>query len=342
MLTAVTLRTPWAITYPLLFPIWKVKSSRGNFFFCLLVLISITLFITLFFFSQRFPCLISLIVVYWAKHFHRWSPRARTQPHCPRSNYSKKERTFLLVCEGTFPWLPSSPGVESSSAQLLLLSEPARERNLPCWDPVSPSALPAQNFWPTSNTKTPTTYFLPATYSLWLNMWQVIFPRSLLERHQHRLFNNILFTTHYKSITSTFITLECKDAISNKLSQRHTLINKRKPIMIIIIITTVCMARYKTKYSTKFFVFKHPNKWIHTRLIFFVCHAILLRFLCHCADSQYYEWVFLLWKDIWQWIIWQWQHRNTKSGRLRTLPRGTPPFRVSVTDLEHVRCQVDL
>lgn len=213
-----------------------------------------------FFFSQRFPCLISLIVVYWAKHFHRWSPRARTQPHCPRSNYSKKERTFLLVCEGTFPWLPSSPGVESSSAQLLLLSEPARERNLPCWDPVSPSALPAQNFWPTSNTKTPTTYFLPATYSLWLNMWQVIFPRSLLERHQHRLFNNILFTTHYKSITSTFITLECKDAISNKLSQRHTLINKRKPIMIIIIITTVCMARYKTKYSTKVFCTQTPQQ----------------------------------------------------------------------------------
>lgn len=104
-------------------------------------------------------------------------------------------------------------------------------------------------------------------------MWQVIFPRSSLERHQHRLFNNILFTTHYKSITSNFITLECKDAISNKLSQRHTLINKQKPIIIIRRITTVCVACHKTKYSTKVFCIQTPQQ-MNPHKTYFSLYAI--------------------------------------------------------------------
>ncbi len=111
------------------------------------------------FFSQWVPCLISLIVVYWAKHFHRWSPRARTQPHCPWSNYSKKERTFLLVCEGTFPWLPSSPGVESSSAQLLLHPELARERKSPLLRPGESQRITSTEFLTYFKHKKPTTYF---------------------------------------------------------------------------------------------------------------------------------------------------------------------------------------
>lgn len=111
------------------------------------------------FFSHQVPCLISLIVVYWAKHFHRWSPQARTQPHCPWSNYSKKERTFLLVCEGTFPWLPSSPGVESSSAQLLLHPEPARERKCPLLRPGESQHITSTEFLTYFKHKNPTTYF---------------------------------------------------------------------------------------------------------------------------------------------------------------------------------------
>lgn len=109
-LIAVIVRRPWTITHLLPFYFEKWKAVSAVFFVSLFS--SASLFLSLFFFlSQQVPCLISLIVVYWAKHFHRWSPRTKTQPHCPLSNYSKKERTFLLVCEGTFPWLPSSLGV---------------------------------------------------------------------------------------------------------------------------------------------------------------------------------------------------------------------------------------
>lgn len=107
-------------------------------FFCLLFLISITLFITLSFLSAS-PLSHQFNGGVLSKAFHRWFPWARTQPHCPWSNYSKKERTFLLFFAGAFPWLPSSPAVKSSSAQLLLHSELAMERKRPAetwWVPA--------------------------------------------------------------------------------------------------------------------------------------------------------------------------------------------------------------
>lgn len=137
-----------------------------------------------FFLSQQVPRLISLMVAYWAKHSTGGLLEAGTQPHCPWSNYSKKERTFLLFCEGAFPWLPSSPAVESTSAQLLLHSEPTRETKRPAetwWVPAYyqhriSDLLQAQ--------KNPQLIFT-ATYSIWLNIRWVIFPWSLTERHQH-------------------------------------------------------------------------------------------------------------------------------------------------------------
>lgn len=147
--------------------------------FCLLVLISITLFTVLFFPSQGVPCLISLIVVYWAKHFHRWSPWATAQPHRPWSNYSKRERTFLLVCEGTFPWLPSSPGVEAPSAQLLLQPETAREGNYALLSLGESQYITSPDFLTYFKTQKIPQIIFTSTCSIWLNMWGVIFPRSL-------------------------------------------------------------------------------------------------------------------------------------------------------------------
>lgn len=157
-LAAVILRKPWAFTYLLPFQFEKWKAAAAVFLSpCSHQHHSF--YQTFFSLSQQLPCLISLIVVYWAKHFHRWSPRARAQPHCPQSNYRKKERTFLLVCEGTFPWLPSSPGVESSSAQLLLHPEPARERKRPLLRPGESQRITSTEFLTYFKHKKPTTYF---------------------------------------------------------------------------------------------------------------------------------------------------------------------------------------
>lgn len=87
-------------------------------------------------------------------------------------------KDILSVCEGTFPLLPSCPGVESSSAQLLLHSELTRERHILWREMLGPRAV-LKNFWPTSNAKTPQ-LISTATYCIWLNMWQVlIFPLCL-------------------------------------------------------------------------------------------------------------------------------------------------------------------
>lgn len=131
-LTAVILRKPAIL------PVWKVKSSECSFFLSSCSHQHHPFYHTLFF-SQQVPCLISLKAAYWAKHSTGGLLEAITQPHCPWSNYSKKKRTFLLFYEGAFPWLPLSPAVESSSAQLLLHSEPTKETKCPAetwWVPA--------------------------------------------------------------------------------------------------------------------------------------------------------------------------------------------------------------
>jgi len=81
------------------------------------------------------------------------------QPHCPWSNYSKKERTFSLVCEGTFQWLPSSPGVESYSTQLLLHPELTRDRKCPLLGPGVSQSITNTEFLTHFKQKNLTTYF---------------------------------------------------------------------------------------------------------------------------------------------------------------------------------------
>ncbi len=203
-LTSVSVRKPWAVTYLLLsqFEKWKVA---GAVFLCSLVLISITLFIT--FFSLPVPRLISLIVVYWAKYFHRWSPWARAQPHCPRSNYSTEERTVLLVCEGTFPWMPSSPGVQSSSAQLLLHSDAARERKRPLLRSGESQRITSTEFLTYFKHKNPTTYF----HSYLQYMTEYVATNIPLEFGREtpvqRLFSNLLpYNTWQKHLKRTIKT----------------------------------------------------------------------------------------------------------------------------------------
>lgn len=150
----------------------KAFQYEMSAFFCPLVLISIHHFITVFFSIQAF-CFISVMVAYWAIYSTGGLPVLRTQPLCPWSNYSKKNRTFLL-CEGAFPWLPSSPAVESSSAQLLLHSESTRESKCPAetwWVLVH---YQHWIFWPISSSKPPQLIFT-ATYRIRLNIRWAIF-----------------------------------------------------------------------------------------------------------------------------------------------------------------------
>lgn len=138
------------------------KQQVFSFFFSflLLVFISITLLPALSFPSQRVPCLISLMVVYWAKPSTGGLLRAGIwSPLSPVQLQRGGEDIFIVVWRG---WGISMAAVFFSSRVVWRSITPpfgiGKGRKWSCWDPGSPCTLLTWNVWPRKRKK-PTTYF---------------------------------------------------------------------------------------------------------------------------------------------------------------------------------------
>ena len=129
------IRRHWGITHYL----FNLPSGVSSFFlssFLSALLIFFPFFFFPFFLNHMpfplwVPCLIG---VYPVKHFNRWSPQTRAQPHCPRSNYRKNWGLFYWSERGHFhgcqSLLECSHLVFDHSS---ILNRIATE-NVPCWD----------------------------------------------------------------------------------------------------------------------------------------------------------------------------------------------------------------